>query len=86
MTPMADPARAGACIAVIVGETKLIFDVGSGSMRVLGRMSFPVGKTERLSLEGTDDVYDGDIRISRDGDRISLPAGGTPVDYENMLF
>lgn len=49
-SPMADPTRAGACIAVIAGETKLIFDVGSGSMRVLGRMGFPVGATERLFL------------------------------------
>jgi ribonuclease Z len=49
-SPIADPARAGACIAVIAGETKLIFDVGSGSMRVLGRMGFPVGKTDRLFL------------------------------------
>lgn len=49
-SPMADPTRAGACIAVIAGETRMIFDVGSGSMRVLGRMGFPVGKTERLFL------------------------------------
>lgn len=49
-SPMADARRAGACIAVIAGETRLIFDVGSGSMRVLGRMGFPVGKTERLFL------------------------------------
>lgn len=49
-SPMADATRAGACIAVIAGETRMIFDVGSGSMRVLGRMGFPVGKTERLFL------------------------------------
>jgi len=49
-SPMADPDRAGACLGVIAGQTRLIFDVGSGSMRVLGRMGFPVGKTERLFL------------------------------------
>lgn len=49
-SPMADADRAGACLAVAAGETRLIFDVGSGSMRVLGRMGFPVGKTERLFL------------------------------------
>lgn len=49
-SPMADPGRAGACIAVIAGDTRMIFDVGSGSMRVLGRMGFPVGKTDRLFL------------------------------------
>lgn len=49
-SPMADPERAGACLGVIAGQTRLIFDVGSGSMRVLGRMGFPVGRTERLFL------------------------------------
>ena len=49
-SPMADSSRAGACIAVMAGDTRMIFDVGSGSMRVLGRMGFPVGKTERLFL------------------------------------
>lgn len=49
-SPMADPDRAGACLGVIAGQTRLIFDVGSGSMRELGRMGFPVGKTERLFL------------------------------------
>lgn len=49
-SPMADPDRAGACLGVIAGETRLIFDVGSGSIRVLGRMGFPVARTERLFL------------------------------------
>ena len=47
---MADPERASACLAVIAGETRMIFDVGSGSMRMLGRIGFPVGRTERLFL------------------------------------
>lgn len=49
-SPMADPERAGPCLGVIAGNTRLIFDVGSGSIRVLGRMGFPVGRTERLLL------------------------------------
>lgn len=49
-SPMADPDRAGACLGVLAGRHALIFDVGSGSMRVLGRMGFPVGRTERLFL------------------------------------
>ena len=40
---------------------------------------------ESLFLEGTGEAYDGEIRISRDGDRVSLPAGGTAMDYENVL-
>ncbi|MBI1402040.1 MAG: MBL fold metallo-hydrolase [Porphyrobacter sp.] len=49
-SPIADPDRAGACLAVAAGSHRLIFDVGSGSMRVLGRMGFPIGRTERLFL------------------------------------
>ena len=46
----------------------------------------PFTIVERLFLDGTDAAYDGPARISRDGDRISLPAGGTTVDYENVLI
>lgn len=46
----------------------------------------PFAMVERLFLEGTGEAYGGEIRISRDVDRISLPAGGTAVDYENVLF
>ena len=49
-SPMADPERAGPCLGVIAGDTRLIVDVGAGSMRVLGRMGFPVGRTDRLLL------------------------------------
>jgi ribonuclease Z len=49
-SPMADPERAGPCLAVLAGDTRLIVDVGAGSMRVLGRMGFPVGRTDRLLL------------------------------------
>ena len=49
-SPMADPERAGPCLAVIAGDTRLIVDVGAGSLRVLGRMGFPVGRTDRLLL------------------------------------
>lgn len=49
-SPMADPSRAGACLGVIAGKRRMIFDVGSGSIRVLGRMGFPVGRTDQLFL------------------------------------
>ena len=49
-SPMADPDRAGACLGVIAGQQRMIFDVGSGSIRVLGRMGFPVGRTDKLFL------------------------------------
>lgn len=47
---MADPDRAGPCLGVIAGDTRLIFDVGAGSIQVLGRMGFPLGRTDWLLL------------------------------------
>jgi ribonuclease Z len=49
-SPMPDPARAGPCVGVLAGERAFVFDVGSGSVRVLGRMGFPMPKLERLYL------------------------------------
>jgi ribonuclease Z len=49
-SPMPDPARAGPCVGVLAGERAFVFDVGSGSVRVLGRMGFPMTKLERLYL------------------------------------
>jgi ribonuclease Z len=49
-SPMPDPARAGPCIGVLAGERAFVFDVGSGSVRLLGRMGFPMTKLERLYL------------------------------------
>ena len=48
--PMADPDRAGPCLAVLAGDKPFLFDMGSGAMRRLGRMGFPIGRTERLFL------------------------------------
>lgn len=48
--PMPDPARAGPCLAVLAGERGFVFDAGSGSMRVLARMGFPLQRLERVYL------------------------------------
>ncbi len=48
--PMPDPSRAGACLAVLAGQRGFVFDVGSGSVRVLGRMGFPMQRLERVYL------------------------------------
>lgn len=83
-SPMADPTRAGACIGVIAGDTRLIFDVGSGSMRVLGRMGFPVGQTERMFLTHLhSDHFDGlgELMVQSwvQGSRATpLPVSGPP--------
>jgi ribonuclease Z len=45
----------------------------------------PFTMVESLFLEGTDKAFDGDIRIGKDGDLISLPAGSKQVDYTNTL-
>ncbi|HNJ48523.1 MAG TPA: MBL fold metallo-hydrolase [Novosphingobium sp.] len=43
-SPMPDADRAGPCIAVLAGQQAFIFDSGSGSIRKLGRIGFPMGK------------------------------------------
>jgi ribonuclease Z len=45
-SPMPDADRAGPCIAVLAGNQAFIFDSGSGSIRKLGRMGFPMGKLQ----------------------------------------
>ncbi|MCC6925771.1 MBL fold metallo-hydrolase [Novosphingobium sp.] len=45
-SPMPDTDRAGPCIAVLAGNQGFIFDSGSGSVRKLGRMGFPMGKLQ----------------------------------------
>lgn len=49
-SPLPDPARAGPCIGVLAGETALVFDTGSGSLRKLAGMGFPVGETDHVFL------------------------------------
>jgi ribonuclease Z len=45
-SPMPDAERAGPCIAVLAGQQAFIFDSGSGSVRKLMRMGFPMGKLQ----------------------------------------
>lgn len=49
-SPMPDADRAGPCLAVLAGGQAFIFDSGSGSIRKLGRMGFPMGKLQALFL------------------------------------
>lgn len=41
-SPMPDIARAGPCIGVLAGDQAFVFDAGSGSVRKLGSMGFPM--------------------------------------------
>ncbi|MGQ7828925.1 MBL fold metallo-hydrolase [Altererythrobacter sp. Z27] len=45
-SPMPDAERAGPCIAVLAGKQGFVFDAGSGSIRKLGRMGFPMDRLE----------------------------------------
>ncbi len=49
-SPMPDPSRAGPCLGVIAGSRAFVFDTGSGGVRNLARMGFPVGRVERVYL------------------------------------
>ncbi|WP_324827626.1 MBL fold metallo-hydrolase [Qipengyuania zhejiangensis] len=43
-SPLPDADRAGPCIAVLAGKDAFVFDAGSGAIRKLGRMGFPMEK------------------------------------------
>lgn len=45
-SPMPDHQRAAACIGVVAGDKAFIFDAGSGGIRKLTRMQFPMGQME----------------------------------------
>lgn len=49
-SPLPDADRAGPCLGVLAGKRAFVFDAGSGSVRKLARMGFPMGRIERLYL------------------------------------
>ena len=49
-SPLADADRAGPCLAVLAGNDAFVFDSGSGSVRKLLRMGFPVEKLRAVFL------------------------------------
>lgn len=49
-SPMPDAERAGPCIAVLAGEQAFVFDTGSGSIRKLMRMGFPMERVQAAFL------------------------------------
>lgn len=49
-SPMPDADRAGPCIAVLAGDQAFVFDAGSGSIRKLMRMGFPMEKIRAAFL------------------------------------
>lgn len=49
-SPMPDADRAGPCLAVLAGKRGFVFDAGSGSIRKLGRMGFPMERLDAAFL------------------------------------
>jgi ribonuclease Z len=47
---MPDATRAGPCLGVLAGDKAFIFDVGSGGVRNLGSMGFPMARLESVYL------------------------------------
>ena len=45
-SPMPDASRAGPCLAVLAGQQAFVFDSGSGSIRKLQRMGFPMPRLQ----------------------------------------
>ncbi len=49
-SPMPDASRAGPCLGVLAGDKAFIFDIGSGGVRNLGSMGFPIDKLQSVYL------------------------------------
>lgn len=49
-SPMPDANRAGPCLAVLAGQQAFVFDAGSGSIRKLQRMGFPMPRLQAAFL------------------------------------
>jgi ribonuclease Z len=83
-SPMPDADRAGPCIAVLAGNQGFIFDSGSGSIRKLGRMGFPIGKLQaefltHLHSDHIDGLGEALLQAWVGGHRASpLPVYGPP--------
>ncbi|MEN0078933.1 MAG: MBL fold metallo-hydrolase [Pseudomonadota bacterium] len=49
-SPIPDEQRAAVCVGVVAGDQAFVFDAGSGGIRKLGRMGFPMGQMEGAFL------------------------------------
>lgn len=45
-SPLPDPNRAGPCLGIVAGQKAYVFDVGSGGVRNLGLMGFPLHRLD----------------------------------------
>lgn len=49
-TPLPDPLRGGPCLAILAGDQHLVIDAGSGGVRTMTRMGYPVGEVDAVFL------------------------------------
>ncbi|MEX1252699.1 MAG: MBL fold metallo-hydrolase, partial [Hyphomonas sp.] len=49
-SPFPDPRRGGPCLAVVAGDQHILIDAGSGGVRTLTRMGYPVGELDAVFL------------------------------------
>lgn len=49
-SPMPDPQRSGPCTGIVAGDQIFVVDAGSGNVGNLGRMGFPIGRTQAVLL------------------------------------
>ena len=48
--PLPDPKRSGPCVAVVAGKHLFVVDAGTGGVRNLGRLRYPIGRIESVLL------------------------------------
>ena len=59
-SPLPDAKRSGACMGILAGDKAFIVDVGSGSIRNLVLMGFPLGRVDHFYLtHNHSDHFDG---------------------------
>ncbi|MDP3459169.1 MAG: MBL fold metallo-hydrolase [Hyphomonas sp.] len=49
-SPFPDPMRGGPCLAIVAGDQHIVIDAGSGGVRTLTRMGYPVGEIDAVFL------------------------------------
>ncbi|MEO1174833.1 MAG: MBL fold metallo-hydrolase, partial [Myxococcota bacterium] len=48
--PMPDPKRGGPCVGILAGDRAFVIDAGSGGVRTLSLMGFPLARVETIYL------------------------------------
>lgn len=49
-SPFPDPLRGGPCLAIVAGDQHIVIDAGSGGVRTLTRMGYPIAELDAVFL------------------------------------